>query len=341
MKLERIITAIDTHTVGEPTRIITGGVPRIPGDTMLEKKAYLEENMDWLRTALMREPRGHADMFGAIITSPVSPGADVGVIFMDTGGYATMCGHGTIGTVTTVLETGMVTPSKPLSRVTLDAPAGVVSAVAEMDDEGVKSVTIRNVPSFVYARDVGIRLPSGGRVNADIAFGGNFYAVVQAADLDVKVLPENVAALIELGMAIKDAANAQMQVIHPENPGITSVFGTIISGDPVHPEADLKNGMVFANGSIDRSPCGTGTSARMACLEAHGKLKLGEMFVHESILGTLFRGRLAEETQVGPYRAFVPEVTASAYITGFQQFVIDSRDPLRYGFLLGQKVDAR
>lgn len=335
MRFNRTITAIDSHTMGEPTRIVTGGIPNIPGCTMGAKKEYLEQHLDYLRTALMHEPRGHRDMFGSILTSPIDPSADFGIVFMDGGGYLNMCGHGSIGAATVAVETGMVPLVEPVTKVKIEAPAGLIEARLEVKGGVVKSATIRNVPSFLYEADAKIHVPGLGEVRVDIAFGGSFFAIVNAKDLCMKVSPENMSELIKIGMDIKHAANEQIKVQHPEKQHIRSIDLVEIYDVATHPEADFKNIVIFGDGQADRSPCGTGTSAKMATLFAKGKLGLNEDFVYESVTGTLFRGEVVETTTVGGYSAVIPEITGSAYITGYCQYVIDPEDPLKYGFQVG------
>ncbi|MCF6096993.1 proline racemase [Thermovorax subterraneus] len=337
MRFGKLIIAVDSHTMGEPTRVVVGGIPHIPGKTMAEKKEYLEKNMDHIRTALMHEPRGHRDMFGSIITAPVNQEADFGIIFMDGGGYLNMCGHGSIGAVTVAIETGMVKAVTPVTHVKLDTPAGLVEARAEVEDNVVKSVTVRNVPAFLYEADVKIDVPELGQITADIAFGGSFFAIVDAKQLGIKIEPSNVDDLIKAGMAIKRAANKQIKVQHPEKEHIKTIDLVEIYDDTENPNAHLKNVVIFGDGQADRSPCGTGTCAKMATLYAKGKLDLGQDFLYESIIGTVFKGRLIGATKVGPFDAVIPEITGNAYITGFNQFVIDPDDPVKYGFLLGSK----
>lgn len=335
MRFSRLIYAVDSHTMGEPTRVVIGGVPHIPGKTMAEKKEYLEKNMDHLRTALMHEPRGHRDMFGSIITSPVNPEADFGIIFMDGGGYLNMCGHGSIGAITVAIETGIVKSAEPITYIKLDTPAGLVQARAEVKNNMVKSVTVRNVPAFLYKADAEIDVPDIGKVKTDIAFGGSFFAIVDAKQFNVRIVPENIDVLIRIGMAIRRAANKQIKVQHPENEHIKTIELVEIYDETDNPKAHLRNVVIFGDGQADRSPCGTGTSAKMATLHAKGKLGLKEPFYYESIIGTIFKGELVEETNVGPYEAVIPEITGNAFITGFNQFVIDPEDPAKYGFLLG------
>jgi proline racemase len=326
--------AIDSHTMGEPTRIVIGGIPNIPGSTMADKKIYLEEHMDYIRTALMREPRGHRDMFGSILTSSINPEADYGIVFMDGGGYLNMCGHGSIGAVTAAIETGIVPAVEPITTVKFDAPAGFITARATMQDKVVQSVTIRNVPAFLYMADARINVPGIGEITLDISFGGSFFAIVSAKALSLKVEPKNIDALIKTGMAILKAANEQIKVQHPELTHIKSIDLVEIYDDPTNLEADYKNVVIFGDGQADRSPCGTGTCAKMATLYAKGKLPLNREFVYESIIGTMFKGVLVGITKVGDFDAVTPEITGAAYITGFNQFVIDPADPLKFGFFL-------
>jgi proline racemase len=334
MKFSRYIHAIDSHTMGEPTRVVVGGVPNIPGKTLPEKKAYLEKHMDYLRRAIMHEPRGHNDMFGSILVQPVSDEADIGIIFMDGGGYLNMCGHGTIGASTIAIESGMVPKVEPYTELTLEAPAGLIRVKAAIENGRVKEVSFRNVPAFLYKEDVKINVPEIGEITLDIAFGGSFFAIVDAKQLGIKITPENATKLKDIGLKIRDIVNKEIKVQHPTLDHIKTVDLVEIYDEPTNPEATLKNVVVFGEGQIDRSPCGTGTSAKMATLFAKGKLKEGELFVYESIIGTMFKGRVVGTTKVGDFDAVIPEITGSAYITGFNTFVIDEDDPMKYGFCL-------
>ena len=334
MKFSRSIHAVDSHTAGEATRVVIGGIPNIPGKTMPEKKAYLEENLDYIRTAIMLEPRGHNDMFGSILTQPTNDEADFGVIFMDGGGYLNMCGHGTIGAVTVAIETGMVPMVEPVTEVVIETPAGLVKAHARVENDKVQSVTFENVPAFLYKRDVKIEVPEYGEVVIDIAFGGSFFAILDVKQLGLKIVPENASKLNDLGMEIRDIVNRDVKVQHPLLDHINTVDLVEFYDDATHPDATLKNVVVFGQGQVDRSPCGTGTSAKMATLFAKGELKEKEEFVYESILGTLFTGRVIGTTKAGDLDAVYPEVTGAAYITGFNHFVIDEDDPVKHGFIL-------
>lgn len=334
MVISRSISAIDSHTAGEPTRIVVGGMPHIPGTTMADKKEYLETNLDWMRKALMLEPRGHANMFGSVLTAPSSDEADFGIIFMDGGGYLNMCGHGTIGAATAAVETGIVPLVEPITHVTLDAPAGLIRAQVEVKNQKVQCVTFTNVPAFLYQRDVKVTTPGLGEVTFDIAFGGSFFAIVKDKYFGLEIRPENCGRLVELAMELRDVINRDVKVQHPLLSHINTVDLVEIYGKPVHPEANYRNVVIFGDGQVDRSPCGTGTSAKMAALCAKGELEVGEEFVYESITGTIFKGRLTEKTTVGEYEAYVPQITGSAWITGFNQFVIDETDPVKHGFVL-------
>ncbi|MFH0813992.1 MAG: proline racemase family protein [Pseudomonadota bacterium] len=331
MKTIKHIFAVDSHTMGEPTRIIIGGIGPIPGATIVGKRQFLIDNFDHIRTALMHEPRGHCNMFGAIILEPTNPKADLGIVFMDCGGYLNMCGHGSIGVVTVALEMGILEQEAPITKVTLDTPGGLVYARAEIENGTVKSVTIQNVPSFIFRETLPIEVPRIGTIPIDIAFGGNFCALVAASDLGLELEPANMFKLIEMGSLILQSVN-KIVVSHPTKSHIQTIDLVKIYGPTKSAKADEKNIVVFGHGQFDRSPCGTGTCARMAALFSKGKLKLGQEFINESIIGTTFSGRLIDETIVGNIKAVIPEITARAFITGIQQFVIDPADPLRYGF---------
>ena len=333
MIFSRGLHAIDSHTAGEPTRILIGGLPTIKGATMPEKKAYLEKNLDHIRTAVMLEPRGHNDMFGSILTTPTVDEADFGIIFMDGGGYLNMCGHGTIGAVTAAIETGMVEMVEPVTKVVLEAPAGIVRAEAEVKDGKVQKVSFVNVPAFLYKKDQKVVL-DGKEITFDISFGGSFFAIVNAKQLGLEIKPENTTALTDLALRLRDVINAEIEIQHPTLAHIKTVDLVEIFDEPTHPEATYKNVVIFGQGQVDRSPCGTGTSAKMATLYAKGELKEGQKFVYESILGTLFYGEIVGTDKVGEYDAVIPKVAGSAYITGFNHFVIDETDPVKYGFVL-------
>jgi proline racemase len=333
---EKTIFAIDAHTAGMPIRVIVGGIPNIPGKTMLEKMDYFKNNFDDIRTCLLLEPRGHKNMAGAIVTAPTSTEVDFGIILMSAYRYPTMSVHSSIGVVTVLIETGIIKSKEPVTTVVYDTPAGLIRAQARVKNGSVESVTLRNVPSFLY-RSMKVEIPKIGELPVDIAFGGIFYAIVSAKDLGVRVRPENLPRLIDIGINILDATNAKMPtgVQHPENTHIKGKLVLLaIYDDPKHPEAHAKNVVVSRDGQFTREPCGTGTCARMATLHAKGMLKLNEEFVNESIIGTIYRGKLLSTTKVGGYDAVIPEITGSAYITGICTFVTSPNDPLKNGFIL-------
>ena len=337
MKLNRVLSAVDTHAAGSPERVVVGGLPPIPGETMLEKARYVRDNMDHLRTLLVHEPRGHGNMYAALIVPPTMPDADVGVLYLEVGGYPTMCGHGTIAICTVLVGTGVVEAREPTTEIALDTPAGLVRASVAVKDGEAESVTIQNVPSFLYRADVAVDVPGLGWMTMDIAYGGNFCAMLPAESVGLEVVPGAAGDLIARGTEIWKAVNEQIEVHHPTEPGINCVNYVQFYAPATHQRATVKNAVIAPPTSLDRSPCGTGTSARMAALHAKGKLGLNEEFVHESILGSLFFGSLVEEIRVGEYTAVVPTITGSAYITGFHQFVLDPRDPFPAGFLLGKQ----
>jgi len=334
MKAIRSIHAIDSHTMGEPTRIVTGGIPGIPGKTMADKKLYLEKEMDNIRTAIMLEPRGHNDMFGSIITAPVNEGADFGIIFMDGGGYLNMCGHGSIGAITAAIETGMVEAVEPITKVGMDTPAGLVTAEAKVKDGKVQEVSIVNVPAFLYKEGVEVEMPNVGTIKFDISFGGSFFAIVHADQFGLRVEPNNANKLKDLALELRDIINRDVEIAHPTLGHINTVDLVEIYDAPTHPDANYKNVVVFGQGQVDRSPCGTGTSAKLATLFTKGELKEGEDFIYESILGTLFKGKIVGTGELEGYTTVTPEITGAAYITGFNHFVIDPDDPVKYGFVL-------
>ena len=329
-----IIKTIDAHAGGEPLRVVLEGLPVIPGKTILEKRSYFLKNLDHFRKALIWEPRGHADMYGAIITEPEREESDLGVLFLHNEGLSTMCGHGIIGLTTVVLETGILQKKTPFTEVKIDTPAGLVKAIAEIVNNKVKSVRFQNVPSFVYALDKIVNIPSVGEVKYDIAFGGAFYAFIQAEDIGVNLIPENYRKLIDLGMRIKKAVMKENPPVHPFEKDLSFLYGTIFIGSPKQKDCHSRNVCIFAEGEVDRSPTGTGVSARLAIHFERGELKKGESILIESIIGTKFKGKVIETIDYGPYRAIIPEVEGSAYIIGRNEFIIDPEDPLKQGFFL-------
>jgi trans-L-3-hydroxyproline dehydratase len=332
------ITSIDAHTAGEPLRIITSGFPELPGKTILEKRQYARQNYDHLRRALMWEPRGHADMYGCILTPPVTQDGDAGVLFMHNEGFSTMCGHGIIGLVKVGVQTGHFPVMGEQTVIKIDTPAGRVTATAHMRDGQVERVSFLNVPSFMLARDLTVDVPQLGIVTYDIAFGGAFYAYV---DIDQPVLSavdineRTQSQCIDVGMRIKRAVMETYTIQHPSgDPDLNFLYGTILVKMPRTQAVHSRNVCIFAEGEVDRSPTGTGVSGRLAIHHAKGELHPDETITIESIIGTAFTGRVAETTQVGHLPAIIPEVSGTAYITGQHTFMIDPEDPLKEGFIL-------
>ncbi len=334
MRFSNTFFTIDTHTAGHPERIITGGLPPIPGKTMTEKRDYIKNHLDYVRKILTHEPRGHSSMHCSYVTEPIHPEADVGVIFIGAIHYGDMCGHGTIATVTGLIETGILKHQEGQNIVKLDVPGvGLVRTVAQVKDGKVTSVTLRNTASFLYQKDVAVKAPSLGTVTGDVGYGGNWYFYVRAEELGVRVRPEEIASLMMRGSQVKEAADEQIEMKHPTLPGVANeLLGVIINERSDKPGVDERNILVIGPRHFDRSPCGTGTSGKVAIWHAKGKLKKGQPLVNESVLGTCFIGRAVEEVKLGRYMGVIPEVTGSAYVTGFHQFVVDPDDPLREGF---------
>jgi proline racemase len=341
------ITAVDAHACGEPGRVITGGAPEVPGRTMFEKKSWLEENADYIRKRMLREPRGYPAANCNLILPPTHPEADAGFVIMEQVEYPPMSGTNTICVVTVLIETGMVKATEPVTRLKLDTPAGLVGVEAEVRNGKVKRVTFRNVPAFATHLDAPVEVRGLGTVTVDVAYGGMFYVIADAAPLGLRLAADEAHDIVRVAEMIKAATREQLPVAHPENPGIAGVTIAQMSGEPERPDAHRKNAVVVSTGTLDwsrpaswtgaldRSPCGTGTCAKMAALYAKGKLGLNQDFVHEGILGTVFTGRLVEETRVGPYRAVVPTLSGQAWITGFAQYVLDEEDPFPEGFTVG------
>ncbi|MCW3021905.1 MAG: proline racemase [Conexibacter sp.] len=334
MRAARYFSAVDSHTEGMPTRVITGGVAPLPGATMLERKLHFEEHLDDLRLLLMNEPRGHAAMSGAILQPPTRDDADWGVLFIEVSGCLPMCGHGTIGVATVLVETGMVEVTEPETIVALDTPAGLVEVRVEVRDGRARSVTLRNVPAFLAARDRTVQVDGWGTIPYDMAFGGNFYAIVDAAAAGVEIEPAEADRLIACGADIMAAIDTVDRPVHPLDPRIAGCHHVVLHA-PGRDGSDARAATSIHPGWLDRSPCGTGTSARLAQLHARGEIGVGEAFVSESVLGTRFTGRIVQETTVGDLPAVIPEITGRAWITGMGQYLLDPEDPFPAGFVLG------
>ena len=332
MKTSKLISTIDSHTGGEPTRLVVSGIP-LKGGTLLEQREFMRQNLDHLRSALMCEPRGHRGMFGAIMAPPTRPEVDFGIIWVDhDGSYLNMCGHGTIGIGAVCVEAGLVAVTEPLTTIRIDMPAGLVEARVSVKDGRATRVAIVNVPAFLFRQDVEVEVPEHGRIPLDIAFGGSFFAGVQAKHLGLEVDPANVDALVRAGLAIRKAVNRQVEVRHPTLAHIKSVDLVTIWGPGRAPGARYKNIHVFSDGSFDRSPGGTGTSHMMTILIKRGLMREDEAIISEGITGSLFGGRMLSRTKVGSFDAWVPEISGTAFVTGFHQFVLDPDDSLAHGF---------
>ncbi len=341
------LTTIDMHTGGEPVRIVTSGYPDVPGPTILAKRRYVASNLDHLRRLLMYEPRGHADMYGVIPVTPDVPGADLAVLFMHNEGYSTMCGHGVIALTTALLETGMLPMREPVTELTLESPAGLIRVRADCAEGKVRRVTFRNVPAFAAYLDRTIEVPQLGSVTVDVAYGGMFYVIADAERFGLRLTPDEGRDIVRIGEMIKAAAREQLPVVHPEQPGFEGITIAQLSGPPSGPHADRRNAVIVSTGeldwnrpstwtgAIDRSPCGTGTCAKMAVLHAKGQLGLQQDFRHEGILGTVFTGRLVEAARVGDCDAVVPTLSGQAWITGMASYVVDPSDPFPEGFTVG------
>jgi len=323
---------VDAHTCGNPVRVVTGGGPDLKGDTMNTRREHFVAEYDWIRTGLMFEPRGHDVMSGSILYPALRDDVDGSILFIETSGCLPMCGHGTIGTVTVMIEEGLVTPKVP-GRLRLEVPAGIIEAEYEMDDAGhVTKVKITNVPSFLYATNLEIDLPGVGPLKFDVAYGGNFYAIFESQPGFEDMSQFSAFDIQQLSPVARRLINEKYTFQHPEYPTIKGLRHVMWTGAPKHPEADARNAVFYGEKAIDRSPCGTGTSARIAQKAGKGELKVGDSFVHESIIGSLFWGKVEEATKVGEYDAIVPSIAGQAWITGYNTIFLDDRDPFVKGF---------
>ncbi|WP_312474225.1 proline racemase family protein [Neobacillus sp.] len=333
MKAHKVFTTIDTHTGGNPTRTVISGLPELVGATMSEKMLYMKAEYDWIRKLLMNEPRGHDVMSGALLTAPCHPEADIGVIYIETGGYLPMCGHDTIGVCTALVESGLIHIQEPVTSLKLDTPAGLVEVNIAVAGGKAKEVSFCNVPAFLL-KSVSVDVEGIGLVDADIAYGGNFYAIIDAKSLGLELIPENASMIIEKAITIRNTINEKTDIVHPTYPFIRGLTHVEFFTDPTHKDADVKNTVIVPPGGIDRSPCGTGTSAKLAVLYANQEISIGEEFVHESIVGSLFRGTILETTSVESVEAVVTKITGSAWLMGMHRFFYHEEDPLKEGFLL-------
>jgi proline racemase len=331
MRSARLIQAIDTHTEGMPTRVVTGGVQVIPGATMAERRIWAKEHLDDLRGLLMREPHGHSAMSGAILQPPTTAEAVWGVLYIETTGFLPMCGHGTIGVATALVEAGLVDVCEPVTHIDLDTPAGPVRATVDVEDGRARCVSFVNVPAFVLEDNAAVDVDGIGTVTYAMVYGGNFYPVIDAAQLGVELDLKHKDELIEIGLRIIDAVNAQRPPVHPDDPAIRGIHHAEFV-QPASDGADTRNAVLNVPGYFDRSPCGTGTSAIMALRHHRGELRVGDQHVNESMLGTRFTGTVLEETEVGGTRGIVPRITGRAWVTGLSQHLVDPTDPFPAGF---------
>jgi 4-hydroxyproline epimerase len=323
---------IDGHTCGNPVRVVTGGsIPALEGATMFERRQHFLSQHDWIRTGLMFEPRGHDMMSGSILYPPTRDDCDVGILFIETSGCLPMCGHGTIGTVTIAIENGLVQPKVP-GLVRLDTPAGLVEARYAENGPYIDSVRITNVPSFLYGEDYEVEVEGLGTVSVDVAYGGNFYAIVEQQALYSDLADVNPSDIQRWSPKLRAAFNARYEIAHPENPAINRLTHVLWTGKPQTPGGTARNAVFYGDKGIDRSPCGTGTSARMAHLAAKGGLAEGDEFVHESIILSTFTGRIEGRTKVGNHEAIIPSIEGWARVTGLNTITIDDRDPFAHGF---------
>ena len=347
MRLSRVIQAVDAHAAGEPGRVIVGGVLDVPGVSMFDKMIWLRAYGDDLRLRMLREPRGYPAANCNLILPSTNPAAAAGYVIMEQVEYPGMSGTNTMCVTTVLLETGMIPMTEPVTELTLESPAGLISLRCECRDGKVESVTFRNVPSFATHLDTPIEVPTLGTVAVDVAYGGMFYVIAQAEPFGLRLTPDEGRDITRITELIKAAAAQQLPVVHPDQPGFAGISIGQLSG-PAHDPANSRRNVVTVStgvldferpstwaGAIDRSPCGTGTSAAMAVLHAKGRLAVGDVFRHEGILGTVFTGRVVEEATVGPHRAIVPTITGSAWITGFSSYVLDPTDPFPEGFTVG------
>ena len=322
---------VDGHTCGNPVRLVAGGGPQLKGANMVEKRAHFLAEYDWIRTGLCFEPRGHDMMSGAILYPPTRPDCDIAFLFIETSGCLPMCGHGTIGTVTMALERGLVTPREP-GLLRIDTPAGLVEARYVKDGDYVESVRLTNVPAFLHSTELTAEVEGLGEIVADVSYGGNFYAIIEPQKNFPGLEHVNPSDILRWSPKVRAAFRAKYEFIHPENPAINGLSHVLWTGTPTHPDAHAKNAVFYGDKAIDRSPCGTGTSARMAQWAAKGKLKVGDDFVHESIIGTLFKGRVEKAAKLGSRDGIVPSIEGWARMTGYNTIFIDDRDPLAHGF---------
>lgn len=334
MKARKMFRTIETHTLGHPTRNVVSGFRHIPGNTMIEKFTYMKENQDWFRKILAYEPRGSEIMSCTLITEPCTPGTDVGVLYFEASCWLPMCGHDTMGVTVALIEAGLVPVTEPVTRIKLDTPAGVVAVEAIVKDGVVEEVSFINAPALVLNRNVEVDTREFGRLTLDISWGGNVYAILSAEKAGLTVAPHNSSKLTYAAQSIATDINAQIRIRHPELSFADKVTHVEFSEPAKGENADIRNCVIALPKVVDRSPCGTGTSAKAALLHAEGKLKVGQSFHHESIIGSVFKCEIIEETSVGGVPAIIPKVTGNACVMGFATWILDPKDPFPEGFLL-------
>ena len=334
MKAKKVFRTVETHTLGQPTRNVVSGFRHIPGKTMQEKFEYMRKNEDWFRKVLMFEPRGSEIMSGTLITEPCTPGTDAGVLYFESSCWMPMCGHDTMGVTVALIESGLVDVQEPITFIKLDTPAGVVSVEAKVNDGVVEEVSFVNAPAMVLNRSVTVNTEELGELTLDISWGGNVYAILPAEKAGLDITPANCSEFIRIARSLAEDINTQVKVQHPELPFVDSVTHVEFSGPAKSPDADIQNIVVALPKVIDRSPCGTGTSAKAALLYEEGKLKVGESFIHESVIGSKFKCEIIGETEIGGKKAIIPKITGNACVIGFATWILDPKDPFPEGFLL-------
>lgn len=334
MNTKKLIRTVETHTLGQPTRNVVSGFNNIPGNSMAEKYEHMRKHEDWFRKLLSYEPRGSEIMSGTIITEPCAPGTDVGILYFEASGWLPMCGHDTIGVSVALIESGLVKVSEPITKINLDTPAGVVEVEAKVKDGSVQEVSFLNAPAMVLNRGVQVETKEFGKLTLDISWGGNVYAIIPAEKVGVEIKPESCGRMIRIAQSLAKDINEQIEIRHPQLSFVDRVTHVEFSGPPKSAEADIQNCVVALPKVVDRSPCGTGTSAKAALLFEEGKLKVGESFVHESVIGSLFKCEITEALKVEGVTAIRPKITGNACITGFATWVLDPKDPFPEGFTL-------
>jgi trans-L-3-hydroxyproline dehydratase len=333
VKVRRLFSTVDAHAGGQPLRIVLSGMPPLKGNTYTEKRSYLREHHDDIRRILLQEPRGHKDMYGAVLLRSTTDAADYGVVFMTNEGYSTMCGHGVIALATALIETGTFPSQGPETRITFETPAGLIQARATVSDGRVRAVRFRNVPAFRLVHDLAITV-DGQELEVDVAFGGAWYAVVSAEDMGISLRTAKSLDLAHAGMAVKAAVSNAVDVVHPTESDLSGLYGVILVDEPSASDLSMRNATIYANGALDRSPCGTGTSALVACMAAEGTMAVGDTLSNESLTGAVFTGRIVMAATIGDYDGVVTEISGRAAVTGMHQFMVDDDDPLPEGFLL-------